>query len=711
MRKFRLWPALAGVFLAARVAAFSLDDIQLWTGTGTNRAAVVVQWNVPEVFNNTTAPAPVANKTMVWGLRFNGQTTGKHLFNAVVASDPRLYAVENIDPVFGTGLDAIGYHLGDGPFAGVTDGTVTDGPATFIQGILIDPNLNLDGAYPLNPKDLFWSGFYGPYWQIWTEAGAAGGFTNAPRRGSAPYWNPNTYAHGEWASANYGLDGLAITNGSWLGFSISAAGYDGNPNDAAFNAYNNDEQAPPTPDGTYTAVVPNSANFALLVIATNNLATAAPYNDPTAVLGPPSTRFFDPFDGAQDLRVSLINDPFNVGPSGAALLTQIKSGGAITVKLGRPVYDDPANPYGIDFIVYGNSFFGAGNVSGAVGDGTDLNTATLGAGFYGHATTVSVSPDNVNWFTYSNTPALFPENAFRWDGANAAWTEELFNPNKPVNPAVLAGLTGGGPVAAALDQFQGAAGGTGFDLHGSGFPWIQYVRVQPGPGVSTVVDAVAAVSPATVGDALSLVPANLPAGLASLVFQNPEVAGQTQISLHFTSLGAATRIASCALADWSAFAPLPGTVAAGYQLTAGSPPVANPVGLQADLALRVGDAYAGDGGDLHLYQWQANAWVGLASTYNSATRQVGASGLTTLGAFAVTQFAAPRLAAQLASARGFVLRFTPVANATHVLQRSTDLANWTTLQTLPAGPGTQPVTLTDSAPPASRAFYRLALHP
>ena len=35
--------------------------------------------------------------------------------------------------------------------------------------------------------------------------------------------------------------------GRWL--------YDGNPKDSAYNAYNNDEQAPPSPDGTYVAYV------------------------------------------------------------------------------------------------------------------------------------------------------------------------------------------------------------------------------------------------------------------------------------------------------------------------------------------------------------------------------------------------------------------------------------------------------------------------
>ena len=59
--------ATAGFALVSTVRAISLDDIQIWTGSGTNRAALVIEWNSPEVYNNTTVSAPIANKTLVWG--------------------------------------------------------------------------------------------------------------------------------------------------------------------------------------------------------------------------------------------------------------------------------------------------------------------------------------------------------------------------------------------------------------------------------------------------------------------------------------------------------------------------------------------------------------------------------------------------------------------------------------------------------------------
>src|SRR5580704_9949630 len=45
MKKLCLLLALASLFLVPKSPAISLDDIQLWTGSGTNRAALVVEWN------------------------------------------------------------------------------------------------------------------------------------------------------------------------------------------------------------------------------------------------------------------------------------------------------------------------------------------------------------------------------------------------------------------------------------------------------------------------------------------------------------------------------------------------------------------------------------------------------------------------------------------------------------------------------------------
>lgn len=701
--------ALAGLLFVSKSPAISLDDIPLWTGSGTNRAALVIEWSTPESLTYSSVPAPVADKTMTWGYRFNGTVTAAQMFNAIVAANPSLYAVEYIDPTYGPGVQAIGFNLQGGGPAGVTDGTVTDLANTFTNGILIDPNLDVDAAYSLNSGDLYWGGHYGPNWETWNELGDEGGFENSPNRGTNEFWtitDPIYYSsgtNGQWELAQNGLGFLPLTNGSWIGFSVAAGEYE--PDEDA--PYNLHKHAPVSPDGTYVAYVCNTNDFATQIISTNNLdAGSALYGNPAAVLGRPTLRFLD---GAATNRVSIIDDPYDKSPAGADIITEIKSGGQITVELGRKVYDNPNNPYGIDLIVYGNSFFeGLAGLSGAVSDAADLSVASLtSSAVFGHATTVSVSPDGVNWYTYPNTPVLFPDQAYRWDDTNDSWTAEQLNPTKPLNPFIYTNNFGGQSIAGALDQFAGAAGGTGYDLRESGFPWIQYVQIQPGPGVATVIDAIAAVNPVVVGDALAITPDNLAAGLTNLDFQNPANPGQNLIALGFAAVSTNARVSTVALSEFSAYAPVVGNVSSAYKIRVQPLSGPGPVTCLANVGLRPGVAYTGTGGDLRVYQWNGTDWTSQPFTYNPAGGEVLLTGVTNFSALAVTQIVPPQLSIQNQT-NSYAFRFTPVPNAAHTLQRSTDLIHWTTLTNLTPS-SILPVALQDNAAPADRAFYRLSI--
>ncbi len=713
MNKLSVLLALAGWLVSPFAYAISLDDIQLWTGSGTNRAGLVIEWNSPEVFNQTTVAAPVANKTMVWGYRFNGTPSGTQMFTAILASDPKLYAVAN--ETYGTFIVSIGYNLSGNGNIGITDGTHTD---YFTNGYQTNATVGVDAAAPLNSGDLFWSGYYGPNWQVWTETNDVGGFEDSPNRGSAPYWNTVTSSQGQWAYAEDGLDELVVTNGSWLGFSVAAAGYPDDTTDPSYtnalNAFNNDEQAPPSPDGTYVAYVANTNDFAVLVVSTNDIDPNSPYNDPTAVLSRPTLNFVDPYDFFPDVvtdRVSIIDDPYNVAPNGSNVITEISSGGQITVKLGRKVYHDPNNPYGTDLIVYGNSFFtGVSGAGGLVSDDTDLSSVGLtSSSFYGHATAVSVSQDGTNWYTCGNIVTNFPDQAYRWDDTNSSWTDEETNPNKPINPYLYTNNFSGDTVAGAVNQFVGAAGGTSYNLATTGLPWIQYVRIMPGSGTYTVIDAIAAVNPVTVGDALAISPDNVTAGITNLVFQNPDNTSQTEIFLGFESVNEVARINTVSLSDFSSFAPVEGAVSSGYQLQALPVTGTSPVILRASVGLRVGSGYSGTGGDLRVFQWENTNWVAQAFSYSAANHEVLVAGVTNFSAFVVSQITPPSLGIQNPE-NGFALIFTPVPNCAETLERSTDLVTWTPIYTFTAT-NAQPVTLQDPAAPAGKAFYRVQLNP
>ena len=256
MKKISSWLALAGLLLASKSPAVSLNDIQFWVGSGTNRAALVVEWSTPESFGYTTVPAPVADKALVWGYRFNGTATGIQMFNAIVAADPRLYSVEVVYPTYGTSVYGIGFHLGGGGDLGIADGSTTN---FFTDGLLTNATVDIDAAAPLNTGDLYWGGFNGPNWETWNELGDAGGFFNAPDRGTNAYWTSTdpTYDssgfQGQWELAQAGLSSLQLTNGSWIGFSVAAGEFEFDLS-APYNAH---KHAPAEPDASITALVKN----------------------------------------------------------------------------------------------------------------------------------------------------------------------------------------------------------------------------------------------------------------------------------------------------------------------------------------------------------------------------------------------------------------------------------------------------------------------
>jgi len=125
MKNLGLALALASSFLVSKLWAISLDDIQVWGGSGSNRAALVIEWSTPQSLTNSSVPTPIADKTLVWGYRFNGAATGAQMLDAVLAADPKLYVVAPLT-VYGYINAAFGYNLQANRSIGITDGTTTN---------------------------------------------------------------------------------------------------------------------------------------------------------------------------------------------------------------------------------------------------------------------------------------------------------------------------------------------------------------------------------------------------------------------------------------------------------------------------------------------------------------------------------------------------------------------------------------------------------
>ncbi|HLP76647.1 MAG TPA: hypothetical protein VK327_06960, partial [Candidatus Paceibacterota bacterium] len=284
---------------------------------------------------------------------------------------------------------------------------------------------------------------------------------------------------------------------------------------------------------------------------------------------------------------------------------------------------------------------------------------------------------------------------------------------KPVNPAmegVIEAAIGNGLTAAdAIDLYAGSGGGTGIDLQASGFAWIQYVRfegIDP-DAYGGEIDAVAAVRPMNLGDALSIAPSNLTNGTATLFFQSPDDQNRTALSVKFNSLSDMALVTTASSDNLTAFAPLPG-VALNAALLELSPILgSDPVTFNVDLALSAGQNYSGNGSDLLLCQASGTNWILQPFTFIAENHGLVTQGVTNFSGFAVVQMAAPLIQAQM-NTNGFNVTFSSIAGLAYTLECSTNLVSWTPLARFTAT-NSEPICLRDNSAPADKAFYRLVV--
>jgi hypothetical protein len=718
---------LAIASLATQIQATGLDDLQFWTGTGTNRAALVIHWSPPEVRNNTSVPDPIADKSLAWGFRWNGSATGEQMFKAVLAADPRLFTSINVS-AFGTSILGFGYDLNNNRVFGLRHGTNVVAPAGFTNGIVVLPTSSADQSQSLDPGDLYWAGWFGAGWETWHEQAGAGGFTSAPDRGASPYWIPGDPQqpyfgdHGQWHLADLGMSDIQLKDGSWLGFSVGGGGLDfANPTAPGTVAYSFHKQAPASPESAPVGGDP----FAVAVVAAKGPFGPAPYDDPASALGAPSRDFYDPFGdfsgGTKERRVKLVEPAFNLDAQLRKLITTLGDASSIVVRFDQPVTNNPANPYGIDFLVFGNSFYSA---DGFADDTANMSTLKVMGGLFGEAVKVSVSPgftglagEDANnpatwpWYRYNSGPfgdTAFPTQGYLWDRLNAKWSPQPTDFTKPVNPALGARLDAGNLTGAdVIDLYAGSGGGTGFDLAATGFASIRYAKVE---GISPdwvdgEIDALTVVRPAVVGEALALAPANLTNGTDVLYFQNPANPAASLLALDFQKLGDIASVRTTR-AEQGKLAEL-GSVLAAISIQVTPVIGTNAVTFETDGRISLDAAYSGNGNDLAVLKGDGVNWSAATFTYDAVSGAVLVPGVTNSTTLAVVKVAPPRLAPEI-GAIWLNYRFRLVPGWTYTLERTVDFKQWTEIASHRAV-NAESTSLSDPGHPDEAAFYRLRL--
>ena len=405
------------------------------------------------------AAAPLA-----WGYRWNGDATAADALLGIVRADPRLHALAANDTAYGLSLYALGYDRAD-----------------VAAAFRFDYNGGNVVAEASDTDALAAGGWYNGYWSQWVAPTGA-----VFDRSSLGYGN--------------GLSYTSLENASWhvLQFSPAAWGWTSHP-------LAGEPVAAESPYGWR--------------IAAADVAAGGDYGDPANALGAPSRSV--PGWGAIP--------PTTVNPASPAwgpgrLVSLVSAadddaGGSITVEFDHPVADDPRNPFGLDFIVFGNAMQNLGGSSYFDGI-SDPATVRFGTGaVIAERGFVEVSADGERWFGFANGPFaddFAPTMSHRYDPENpdrslfgdAAVTNEWWgapaDATRPVDPAIGAADFQGRTLADYARLYDGSAGGTGFDISAFDLPrdtlgrkYVRFVRITTiEPGDDTEVDAVADVAPA-----------------------------------------------------------------------------------------------------------------------------------------------------------------------------------------------------------------------
>jgi hypothetical protein len=178
------------------------------------------------------------------------------------------------------------------------------------------------------------------------------------------------------------------------------------------------------------------AQYADSVVAyTPGTGVSASFTNATSALGAPSVTV----------------NPFSPAFAGSQLVS-VGAGGSLTLHLGTSITDDAAHPYGLDFIIFGNSFFTItnGNFSGG-----GITSGAIGGNNPG-PTKVEVSSDGLTWYGLSLALAPSVDGLFPTEGSGS--------PQLPVNPALTPADFAGLGLSGIRSLYNGSAGGTGFDL-------------------------------------------------------------------------------------------------------------------------------------------------------------------------------------------------------------------------------------------------------
>jgi|GEM_PF-5845638 len=223
-----VWAMVAAVSSAAMAGVDTASDIVNWTGTGSNEAVIILDWNNGQ-----------PDAAMAWGVRFDGTYSIDNALTAICGSDARLYGVNNPGWSFWTGM---GYDADNADAQAVNIPGGAANPYVPVDGIVGYSAWNIAGATPIDADDYFgcsngldesWAAFVpnntiytGSGWDIIGTVGTS-----------------STYTDIVFEEVKSGMGSMNLQNDSWvaIGFGTYTTGpapdyaitYDHSPDAAA----------------------------------------------------------------------------------------------------------------------------------------------------------------------------------------------------------------------------------------------------------------------------------------------------------------------------------------------------------------------------------------------------------------------------------------------------------------------------------------------
>ena len=176
-------------------AAFTFDDIDYWIGTGSNKAALVIDWN-----DDKNPPS------LAWGYRWDGTACAADMLMAIAGSGYIKDSYNDSTPnEYLTGDDSRLYAcISDWHWGGTT------GYAIFGLGYDVDGDgggfvSGYEGSetgYATDADDHYREGWNDGYWSYWVAS------------------DSDPWSSSSWGYSNTGMGGRALSDGDWDGWSF-----------------------------------------------------------------------------------------------------------------------------------------------------------------------------------------------------------------------------------------------------------------------------------------------------------------------------------------------------------------------------------------------------------------------------------------------------------------------------------------------------------